>query len=150
MHGEIHHRSWGLRAAVQPPGDRRLHASVFRWDKPVQLSTGGAEWFTRDREPPLEPAVLTLLHGGPPVGRVVEWRSDVLGLDAVLTVHESPGGDGLLELVDRRGELPLSPAFRGTGTRHSTGVQWRHVQVSELAVCAEAELPWSRVRRLAA
>ncbi|MGH9252282.1 MAG: hypothetical protein ACRD0W_22610, partial [Acidimicrobiales bacterium] len=66
------------------------------------------------------------------------------------TVHESPGGDGLLRLVDEHGELPMSPAFRGTRTRHSTGVQWRNLSVSELAVCHAQELPWERLRRWAA
>jgi hypothetical protein len=122
---------------------------VFRWDKPVKLSTGGQEWFTRG-EPPVEQAVLALQHGGPVVGRVIQWRSDVLGLDAVLAVRESPGGDGLLALVDRHGSLPLSPAFRGDGTRHSTGVQWRNLSVSELAVCHAQELPWASLRRFAA
>jgi hypothetical protein len=37
---------------VREPGDRRLFAEVLRWDKPVKLSWGGMEWFTRDREPP--------------------------------------------------------------------------------------------------
>jgi hypothetical protein len=68
----------------------------------------------------------------------------------VLTVHESPGGDGLLRLVDEHGELPMSPAFRGTGVRHSTGVQWRNLSVPEIAVVAEGELPWARLRRFAA
>jgi hypothetical protein len=40
---------------VREPGDRRLFAEVLRWDKPVKLSWGGMEWFTRD--PAREPAV---------------------------------------------------------------------------------------------
>jgi hypothetical protein len=127
-----------------------LFASVFRWDKAVRLSTGGTEWFTRDREPPLEAAVLAVRHGGPRAGQVIEWRSTVLGLDAVLLADETPIGSGLLDLLDRHGEPPLSPAFLGDGTRHGSGVQWRNLTVPELAVCAEGELPWARLRRLAA
>jgi hypothetical protein len=74
--------------------------------------------------------------------------SSVLGLDSVLLADESMIGDGLLALLDRHGELPVSPSFLGTGIRHSTGVQWQHLQVPELAVCAEGELPWARLRRL--
>jgi hypothetical protein len=84
------------------------------------------------------------------VGEVVEWRSIPVGLDATLIVHESAGGDGLLALVDKYGSLPCSPSFVGTGNRHSTGVQWRDLSVPELAVCAEGELPWARLRRFAA
>ena len=123
---------------------------MLRWDKPVRLSTGGQEWFTRDREPPVDQAVLAVTHGGRRAGQVIEWRSTVLGLDAVLLVEESEIGDGLLQLLDKHGTLPLSPAFRGTKVRHSTGVQWRNLAVRELAVCAEGELPWARLRRLAA
>ena len=96
-------------------------------------------------------AVLTLLHGGPRVGQVIQWRSTILGLDAVLLADETPIGLGLLDLLDRHGELPVSPSFLGDGTRHgSSGVQWRNLQVPELAICAEGELPWARLRRLAA
>ena len=49
--GQLHYRVGG-RAFVREPGDRRLFAEVLRWDKPVKLSWGGMEWFTRDREPP--------------------------------------------------------------------------------------------------
>jgi hypothetical protein len=84
------HRRGG-RAFVRSAAGRQLFAQGLRWDKPVKLSTGGMEWFTRSA-PPLEQARLTLQHGGPVVGRVDWWRADVLGLDAVLSVHESPGG----------------------------------------------------------
>lgn len=149
MTGELHYRTGG-RAFVREPGDRRLFAKVLRWDKPVRLSTGGMEWFTRDREPPREAAVLALLHGGRRAGQVIEWRSSVLGLDAVLLADESMIGHGLLALLDKHGELPVSPSFRGTGVRHSTGVQWRSLSMPELAVCGEGELPWARLRRFAA
>jgi hypothetical protein len=146
----LHYRSWGIRAQVHTAGDRRLlHAQVFRWDKPVKLSTGGQEWFTRDSEPPLRAAVLTIKHGGPRAGEVIQWRSSLLGLDAVLLADETATGDGLLDLVDRWGEVPLSPAFLGSGKRHTTGVQWRGVSVPELAVVPEGELPWARLRRFA-
>jgi hypothetical protein len=83
------------------------------------LSTGGQEWFTRDREPPVDQAVLALLHGGRRAGQVVQWRSSILGLDAVLLADESEVGSGLLELVDKHGELPVSPvsAAPRSGTR---------------------------------
>jgi hypothetical protein len=93
---------------------------------------------------------LTLQHGGPRVGEVVQWCADPLGLSAMVLVHETEGGDGLLRLVDEHGSLPLSPAFRGAKARHSTGTQWRHVQVTELAVGHAQELPWGRLRRWAA
>jgi hypothetical protein len=148
---ELHFRRTGGRVFVREPGgDRRLFAKVLRWDKPVRLSTGVQEWFTRDREPPLEPAVLAVTHGGPRAGQVIQWRSSLLGLDALLLVDESEVGDGLLQLLDKHGDLPLSPAFRGTKVRHSTGTQWRNLAVRELAVCAEGELPWARLRRFAA
>jgi hypothetical protein len=148
--GELHFRRTGGRLSVrEPAGDRRLSASVLRWDQSVRLSTGTSEWFNRDREAPLEPAVLTLLHGGPRVGQVIQWRSSVLGLDALLLADESTVGDGLLQLLDRHGTLPLSPAFRGTKVRYSTGTRWSRLSVHELAVCAEGELPWARLRRLA-
>jgi hypothetical protein len=124
---------------------------VLRWDQPVRLSAGrGQEWFTRDREPPVDQAVLAVTHGGPRAGQVIQWRSSVLGLDAVLLVDESEVGAGLLQLLDKRGDLSCSPAFRGTKVRHSTGTQWRNLAVRELAVCAEGELPWCRLRRFAA
>jgi hypothetical protein len=147
--GELHYRRTAGRLSVREPGgDRRLFASVLRWDKPVQLSAGrGQEWFTRDREPPVEQAVLAITHGGPRAGQVIQWRSTVLGLDAVLLADETEIGAGLLALLDRHGELPVSPAFRGTKIRHSTGTQWRNLAVRELAVCAEGELPWARLRR---
>jgi hypothetical protein len=63
---------------------------------------------------------LALLRGGLRVGEVVEWRSSVLGLDAVLLADESEVGDGLLDLLDGHGELPVSPSFRGIPVRHST------------------------------
>jgi hypothetical protein len=100
---------------------------------------------TRDCEPPRESAVLAVTHGGRRAGQVIEWRSSVLGLDAVLLVDESMIGDGLLALVDKHGELPVSPSFRGDGTRHSTGVQWRNLSVPEVAVVGAGELPWARV-----
>jgi hypothetical protein len=136
MDGELHFRRVGGWLSAREPGDRRLFATVRRWGQPVTLSNGNQEWFTRSSEPPIKPAMLTLQHGGPVVGQVVQWRSDLLGLDAVLLVHESPGGDGLLALLDKHRELPVSPSFRGTGTRHSTGVQWRHLSIPEIAVCA--------------
>jgi hypothetical protein len=148
--GELHYRTTGGRLFVREPGDRRLFATVLRWDSPVRLSTGGQEWFTRDREPPREQAVLAVMHGGRRAGQVIQWRSTVLGLDAVLLADESMIGDGLLRLVDEHGELPCSPAFLGTKIRHSTGTQWRDLSVSELAVCAAGELPWARLRRFAA
>jgi hypothetical protein len=62
----------------------------------------------------------------------------------------------LLDLTDRSTPpiewvlLPCSPSFRGTGIRHTTGVQWRNLSVPEVAICAEGELPWARLRRFAA
>jgi hypothetical protein len=150
MTGELHFRRGGRAFVREPGGDRRLFAAVLRWDEPVRLSTGGQEWFTRDREPPVDQAVLALLHGGRRAGQVVQWRSSILGLDAVLLADESEVGSGLLELVDKHGELPVSPVFRGTKVRHSTGSQWRNLAVRELAVCAEGEPPWARLRRFAA
>jgi hypothetical protein len=148
--GELHYRVGGRAFVREPAGDRRLFATVFRWNQSTQLSTGGSEWFNRDREPPREPAVLTLLHGGPRCGEVLEWRSTILGLDALLLADESEIGAGLLELLDRHGSLPLSPAFRGVKARHSTGTQWKNLSVRELSVVAEGELPWARLRRYAA
>jgi hypothetical protein len=150
MTDELHYRRTGGRLMVREPGgDRRLFATVFRWNQSTRLSTGGSEWFNRDREPPLEPAVLAITHGGPRAGQVIQWRSSVLGLDAVLLVDESEVGDGLLALLDKYGELPCSPAFRGAKVRHSTGTQWRNLAVRELAVCAEAEFAWAKLRRFA-
>jgi hypothetical protein len=74
----------------------------------------------------------------------------MLGLDAIVAADETATGDGLLELVDRWGSVPLSPAFQGTRVRHSTGTQWRNLSVSEIAVCHAGELPWGRLRRYAA
>jgi hypothetical protein len=54
----------------------------------------------------------------------------VLGLDAVLLVDESMIGDGLLALVDKHGELPVPPSFRGDVVRHSTGVQRRRLSIT--------------------
>jgi hypothetical protein len=71
-------------------------------------------------------------------------------LDALLLADETPIGSGLLELVDKHGELPVSPSFRGDGVRHSTGVHWRRFSVPELAVVGAGELPWARLRRFAA
>lgn len=148
--GTLHYRVTGGRLMVRSSGDRRLHARVLQWGRSVELSSGGREWFSRPRDlSDLEAAPLTLQHGGPRVGEVVQWRSDVLGLSAMVLVHETEGGDGLLRLVDEHGSLPLSPAFRGAKARHSTGTQWRHVQVTELAVCHAQELPWGRLRRWA-
>jgi hypothetical protein len=149
MTGEVHYRRTGGRLHVRSGGDRRLHATVFRWNEATRLSTGGAEWFNRDREPPLRPAVLTIKHGGPRAGQVIEWRSTPLGLDAICLADETATGDGLLDLVDRWGEVPLSPSFMGSGKRHSTGVQWRDLSVPELAVCAEGEFAWAKLRRWA-
>jgi hypothetical protein len=146
MTDELHFRRTGGRLRLrQPAGDRRLFATVLRWDTPVKLSAGrghSQEWFNRDRQPPLKPAVLSVLHGGRRAGQVIQWRSTVLGLDAVLLADESEVGAGLLELLDRHGTLPLSPSFLGDGTRHGTGVQWRSLSIPELAICAEGELPW--------
>jgi hypothetical protein len=91
--------------------------------------------------------VLAITHGGPRAGQVIQWRSNLLGLDAVCLVDSSEIGDGLLALVDKHGELSLS--FLGSGKRHRTGVQWRDLSVPELAVCAAGELPWGRLRRWA-
>jgi hypothetical protein len=149
--GQLHYRRTGGRLSVREPGgDRRLFAAVLRWDKPVRLSTGGQEWFTRSSEPPVKPAVLAVKHGGPRAGQVIQWRSSILGLDAVLLVDESEVGDGLLALLDRHGEVPCSPSFLGDGIRHSTGVQWRHLAIPEVAVVGAGELPWARLRRFAA
>ena len=67
--------------------------------------------------------MLAVTHGGPRAGQAIQWRSSVLGLDAVLLADETMIGDGLLALVDKHGELPCSPSFLGDGVRHSTGVQ---------------------------
>jgi hypothetical protein len=87
------HRRGG-RAFVRSAAGRQLFAQVLRWDKPVKLSTGGMEWFTRSAPPP-EQARLTLQHGGPVVGRVDWWRADVLGLvlqpDFVILRRGGPG-----------------------------------------------------------
>jgi hypothetical protein len=151
MDGELHYRRTGGRLSVRSPaGDRRLFGSVLRWNTATRLSNGTSEWFNRDHEPPLRPAVLAITHGGPRAGQVIQWRSTILGLDALLLADETATGEGLLELLDRHGELPLSPSFIGNGKRHSTGVQWRRLHVPELAVVAEGELPWARLRRYAA
>jgi hypothetical protein len=150
MTGEqIHYRRVNTQLRVRSAGPRLLHATVLRWNTATRLSDGRTEWFNRDSAPPLRPAVLAIKHGGPRAGEVIQWRSTLIGLDAICAVDESATGDGLLELVDRWDEVPLSPAFLGSGKRHTTGVQWRALSVPELAVCAEGELPWARLRRWA-
>jgi hypothetical protein len=96
----------------------------------------------------------------PRAGRFVDfaWRAARRAGHAMAIECGRPGrvaarrktevGAGLLALLDKHGTLPLSPAFRGTKVRHTTGTQWRNLSLWELAVCAEGELPWARLRRL--
>jgi hypothetical protein len=104
----------------------------------------------RDSALVLDPPVpLRVQHSGPVAGQVVQWRSTpALGLDAVILAAETPTLDGLLDLVDRWGSEPLSPAWIGDAVVHSTGVEWRRVSLTHLAICAAGELPWGRLRRL--
>ena len=151
MDGELHYRRVNTRLFVRSAGSRKLHAQVLRWEQPVRLSGGGQEWFARDSASVLDPSVpLQVQHFGPVAGQVVQWRSTpALGFDAIVEATETPTGDGLLDLVDRWGSVPISPAWIGDAVRHSTGVQWRRVSLTHLAVCAAGELPWARLRRWA-
>jgi hypothetical protein len=148
--GALHYRRVNTRLHVRSTGPRLLRARVLNWQQPVRLSTGGMEWFVQDSARVLDPPVpLRVMHNGPIGGRVVQWRSvPVLGFDAIVEAADTLTGDGLLALVDRWGSVPLSPAWIGDAVRHSTGVEWRRVSFTHLAICGEGELPWCRLRRL--
>lgn len=151
MDGELHYRVTGGRLAVRSSGPRLLHGAVFRWGEAVRLSTGGREWFVRDSARVLDPPVpLRVQHFGPVAGEVVQWRSiPALGFDAVIQAADTPTGNGLLDLIDRWGSVPLSPAWIGDAVRHSTGVEWRRVSLTHLAICGAAEFRWGKLRRYA-
>jgi len=150
MDGEVHYRRTGGQLFVRSAGSRLLAAPVLRWEQSVQLSGGGREWFARDSARIADPSVpLRVQHFGPIAGQVVQWRSiPALGFDAVIEAEQTPTGDGLLDLVDRWGSVPISPAWLGDAVRYSTGVEWRRVSLTHLAICAAGELPWCRLRRL--
>ena len=58
----------------------------------------------------------------------------MLGFDAVIEAAETPTGDGLLDLVDRWGSVPISPAWLGDAVVHASGVEWRRVSLTHLAI----------------
>jgi hypothetical protein len=121
-------RSWGQRAHVRIAGDRRLHATVVHWQQPVRLSTRGQEWFAKSSALELDPKVeLRVKHYGPRAGQVIQWRSHILGLDAVVAADETPTGDGLLELVDRwavQGHRVLCPSASTNAVVSLTITRW--------------------------
>ena len=98
---------------------------------------GGMEWFTRDREPPAEPAVLAVTHGGPRAGRSDGGRRRWAWMRCCSSMSRRSApvcwicSTGIAS-------CPLA-GFPRHQVRHSTGVQWRNLSVRELAVCAEAE-----------
>jgi hypothetical protein len=80
-------------------------------------------------------------------------RGTPLGLDGTILVNSTPIGDGLLNLVDRWGEVPISPGWTlpmSDYIDHDTGREWKRIRLYELAICAKSLLPWGRVQRWAA
>ena len=85
-------------------------------------------------------------------GPAKRHRLDALLVSSAQTIRAVIGTGALNVCSGMRGSrllrIPCRPTSHGDAVVHSSGVEWRRVSLTHLAICAAGELPWCRLRRM--